>query len=246
MGNIIHRIFGKNTQPPQPVKPATLSPTDLTIAKLKQAQDKLLLQKKNLAKNADKAEKEAKDFVLTGHRERAFFSLKRKKLYGEYLQQTESQLTHIQKTILEVEAASLTADMVSVLKDSNDLLNKLDQSNKLENIVMDMKERDTNQEKFVQLFNEYNIEDDSVDILFKQFEAEVKGEQVEEIVYQPPVHNHIQQQKEVVKVEEVYVNEDDGMNVSNQEYKEDMNKSVKSEHNEEEEDMAAQLQSLAN
>jgi len=52
--------------------------------------------------------------------------------------------------------------------------------------------------------------------------------------------------KKVVKVEEVYVNEDDGMNVSNQEYKEDMNKSVKSEHNEEEEDMAAQLQSLAN
>jgi len=86
--------------------------------------------------------------------------------------------------------------MVAVLKDSNDLLNKLDQSNNMENIIMDIKQRDANQEQFNELFKENNIQDDSVDLLFQQFESEVHGHVVEnvvvekQVVVEHPQHNH--------------------------------------------------------
>ena len=179
-----------NQQSPNQIKPSQpLSSQDLTILKLKSTQDKLLLQKKSLLKNASKSEKEAKQYVANGDRQRAFFALKRKKLYDEYYQQTDTQLFQIQKTVQEVETAILTADMVSVLNDSNELLKKLDQSDKLENIIYDIKERDTNQEKYNEFFRENNIQDDTVDSLFLQFEAEANnGNNSNKIIIEEPKH----------------------------------------------------------
>ena len=179
-----------NQQSPSQIKPSQpLSSQDLTILKLKSTQDKLLLQKKSLLKNSSKSEKEAKQYVANGDRQRAFFALKRKKLYDEYYQQTDAQLFQIQKTVQEVETAILTADMVSVLNDSNELLKKLDQSDKLENLIYDIKERDTNQEKYNEFFRENNIQDDTVDSLFLQFEAEANnGNNSNKIIIEEPRH----------------------------------------------------------
>ena len=49
---------------------------DITVLKLKTVQDRLLAQKKNLQKNSDKAQEEAKQHVANKNKERAMLRLR--------------------------------------------------------------------------------------------------------------------------------------------------------------------------
>jgi len=180
MGNCFRGAKPKSNKPLQndPDKMQqrqAISQQDSTTLKLKTTQDKLLLQKRNLQKNSVKAEQEARLYVEKKQRDRAFFSLKRKKLYDTYLEETETQLTLIQKSIIEVETAQVTAQMVDALKNTNELLKQIDVTNNLENLVADIKDRDMQQQEFNKIFDQNQIEDDTVETLFRQFEAEVAG-----------------------------------------------------------------------
>jgi len=180
MGNCFRGAKPKSNKPLQndPDKMQqrqAISQQDSTTLKLKTTQDKLLLQKRNLQKNSVKAEQEARLYVEKKQLDRAFFSLKRKKLYDTYLEETETQLTLIQKSIIEVETAQVTAQMVDALKNTNELLKQIDVTNNLENLVADIKDRDMQQQEFNKIFDQNQIEDDTVETLFRQFEAEVAG-----------------------------------------------------------------------
>ena len=92
MGNIINCILPKKEESKEveaQQKPQ-VSQQDMTILKLKTAQDRLLAQKKAIQKNSDKALEEAKGYAAQKNKERAKFCLKRKKLYDTYLTDTEN------------------------------------------------------------------------------------------------------------------------------------------------------------
>lgn len=154
-----------------------VSQRDITVLKLKAVQDRLLAQKKALSNNADKAQAEAKQHIANKNKERAMFSLKRKKLYDQYLTDTENQYAIVQKSIMDVESAIMTSTYVEVLKNTNDLIKEIESAGHLEQIQeigADIREREERTREFNKLFEENNVGE--VDDLFRQFEQEVEDE----------------------------------------------------------------------
>lgn len=162
-------------------KAAEPSQQDVTILKLKTAQDKMLAQKKNLQKNADKCAEEAKQFIAEKKKERAIFALKRQKLYEQYLQEAEEKYFVIQKSIQDLESAIMTSKHIELLKETNDLIKHIESANGLEqlqDIAADMKEREQRTKEFNALFNENDIEDEELDQLYSKFEGQVVSEKI--------------------------------------------------------------------
>ena len=154
-----------------------VSQRDITVLKLKAVQDRLLAQKKALTNNSDKAQAEAKQHVTNKNKERAMFALKRKKLYDQYLTDTENQYAIVQKSIMDVESAIMTSTYVEVLKNTNDLIKEIESAGHLEQlqeIGADIREREERTREFNKLFEENNVGE--VDDLFRQFEQEVEDE----------------------------------------------------------------------
>jgi len=176
----IESTKSKNAQQNQP------SQQDMTILKLKNAQDRLLAQKKAIQKNADKAYEEAKQHIANKNKERAMFALKRRKLYETYLRDTENQYAILQKSILDVESAIMTSNYLEVLKSANDLIKEIDVAKQMETIQeigMDIKERENQTKEFNRLFEEHHIDD--VDDLYNQFAQEIFEEDVNKINNEP-------------------------------------------------------------
>ena len=162
-------------------QPQQISQQDMTILKLKSAQDKMLAQKKSLQKNADKAAEEAKQYIAEKKKQRAMFSLKRQKLYEQYLSDMESKYLLLQKSINDLESAIMTSTYTDLLKDTNDLIKEIESTNSLEQlqeIAADMKEREQKTKEFNALFNEHNIEDEEIDQLYNQFEGQVVQQKI--------------------------------------------------------------------
>ena len=157
------------------------SEQDKTILKLKTAQDKILAQKKGLQRNADNCAAEAKKYIAEKKKDRAIFALKRQKLFEQYLQETEERYYIIQKSILDVESAIETSTHVQLLKQTNDLIKQIESANNLENlqeIAVDMKEREQRTKEFNELFNQNDIQDEELDQLYQKFEGQVVQEKI--------------------------------------------------------------------
>jgi len=168
---------------------------DITVLKLKAVQDKLLAQKKAIQRNADKAMEEAKQHIANKNKERAMFSLKRKKLYETYLTDTENQYAIVQKSIIDVESAIMTSQYIEVLKETNDLIKEIESAGhleKLQEIGDDIKEREQKTREFNKLFEEHHIDD--VEDMFNQYEREVQDE---DELNAKPVKKVVQQQQPV-------------------------------------------------
>lgn len=157
------------------------SQQDVTILKLKTAQDKMLAHRKNLQKNVDKCADEAKQFIAERKKDRAVFALKRQKLFEQYLQDADEKYLVIQKSIQELESALVTAAHIELLKQTNDLIKQIESANGLEQlqeIAADMKEREQQTKEFNALFNENDIEDEELNQLYNKFEGQVVNEKI--------------------------------------------------------------------
>lgn len=152
------------------------TPQDLTIMKLKTAQDRLLAQKGILQKNADSCADEAKQYIAEKKRDQAVFALKRQKLYEQYLQDSEDKYHQIQKSIQDLESAIITSNYTVLLQEINELIKQIESANALEQqqenaIEGKMKGFDT-------LFNQNEIMEEELAQLYNKFEGQVITEKI--------------------------------------------------------------------
>ncbi len=223
MGNFLRNCFAASEKKPEQnmnaskgkeMQKAQVSQQDMTILKLKNAQDSLLARKKAIQNNADKAHSEAKGHIANKNKERAMFALKRKKLYETYLTDTENQYTILQKSIMDVESAIMTSNYLEVLKSANDLIKEIDVTKQMETIQeigMDIKEREDQTKEFNRLFEEHHIED--VDDMYNQFEKQLFAEDVDKMNEEPLKADkkaiNIQKEPEVEVKNEIIEEEED-------------------------------------
>jgi Small-conductance mechanosensitive channel len=231
----------KYKQQQQQQKPVTqvnqsqISEQDKVILKLKAHRDKIRDQKRSLEQNANKAQEEAKVYIQKKQKERALFCLKRKKLYENILQDVENKYVIIEKTIIDVESKVQMVQFTQVLKESNDLIKELEKAielDKLQEIAQDIKERERSTREFNQLFEAHHVNDQEIDDLFAQFEAEVNG--TEGI-----------QQKSVVMNKSTASTMKNTQRMSNSIAQSQMKKSTQHEKEEEEDEIQNKLAALA-
>lgn len=149
---------------------------DLTLLKLKTAQDKVLAQKKGLQKNIDKCSDEAKKYIAEKKRDRAVFALKRQKLFEQYLLETEEKYLALQKSIQALESAITTSGFIELLKETNQLIKQIESANGLEqmqDIATGMQEREQRNKEFNALFTQSEIEDRELDEIYDNLEGQI-------------------------------------------------------------------------
>lgn len=214
---LLFSIFSKKQSEPTPdtTKSQIKEPSqqEITILKLKTAQDKIYAQKKNLQRNVDKCAEEAKQFIAEKKKERAIFALKRQKLFEQYLQETEQRYFLIQKSINDLETAIMTSSQIELLKQTNELIKQIESANGLEQlqeIAADMKERERKTKEFNQLFDQNHIEDEELDELYNKFEGQIVQEKIS-LVNKEKVNVSVQQTKD----SQITAEKDNKMHIEN-------------------------------
>eukprot|EP01017_Pseudomicrothorax_dubius_P037056 TRINITY_DN5380_c0_g1_i1.p1 TRINITY_DN5380_c0_g1~~TRINITY_DN5380_c0_g1_i1.p1 ORF type:complete len:199 (-),score=63.73 TRINITY_DN5380_c0_g1_i1:35-631(-) len=153
------------------------SETDMTMMKLKMLQDKFYDQRKHLEHSLEKAEAEALNYAKTGKKNLAVFALQRKKLFAQYLEDSNTKYNFIQKQIATVEQKQMEAEMLVVLREADQLLQDMQQAlnlDEMEEIVGNIKASEEKNKEFDRILRQHNIspQDKDIEAEYAKIEAE--------------------------------------------------------------------------
>ena len=184
---VISKITCKMSQScvvPKNKKSDQASHTDLVLLKLKTAQAKLFALRKHLIKNAEKYEEEAKLHIAESRKDRALFAIERQKIYQKQLADLDANYALIQKSILDLESVIETQTFTDLLKQTNELIKQIESPEQIEQIqqlVIDMKERDQRTAELNSYFEAANSEDKNISRMYSHFETQIVKEKIDVI-----------------------------------------------------------------
>ena len=163
-------------------KPIQLNQTETTILECKQCRDKIKQYIKRLNQRETKCREKAKNLLRSKERDRAKIYVRQSKLHKEQIKVSEGQLEMVEKQISQIESAQNLQECMSVLKQGNEVLQKLqstiklDQWEKIKDDMNELKEKDQEISNFLKEYgvneSEYNEEvDKELDKLLKEVEG---------------------------------------------------------------------------
>ena len=163
-------------------KPIQLNQTETTILECKQCRDKIKQYIKRLNQRETKCREKAKNLLRSKERDRAKIYVRQSKLHKEQIKVSEGQLEMVEKQISQIESAQNLQECMSVLKQGNEVLQKLqstiklDEWEKIKDDMDELKEKDQEISNFLKEYgvneSEYNEEvDKELDKLLKEVEG---------------------------------------------------------------------------
>ena len=163
-------------------KPIQLNQTETAILECKQCRDKIKQYIKRLSQRESKCHEKAKNLLRSKERDRAKIYVRQSKLHKEQIKVSEGQLEMIEKQISQIESAQNLQECMSVLKQGNEVLQKLqstiklDEWEKIKDDMDELKEKDQEISNYLKEYGvneaEYNEEvDNEIDKLMKEIEG---------------------------------------------------------------------------
>ena len=141
-------------------KPIQLNQTETTILECKQCRDKIKQYIKRLNQRETKCREKAKNLLRSKERDRAKIYVRQSKLHKEQIKVSEGQLEMVEKQISQIESAQNLQECMSVLKQGNEVLQKLQSTIKLdewEKIKDDMNELKEKDQEISNVLKEYGV-----------------------------------------------------------------------------------------
>ena len=129
--------------------------------------DKIKKYIKNLEKNAALKRGKAKEALQNKNKDRAKLNLRQAKMYKEQVKTAYGQLEMIENQISQIEMAQSQRDAMSVLKQGNEILKKLQSevnAEKFQEISDDMDELKEQQNELTEFFKNRGIEEDDEEL----------------------------------------------------------------------------------
>ena len=148
-------------------KTAEINQEERALLDCKICRDKIKKYIKNLEKNANLKRERAKEALKNKNKDRARLSLRQAKMYTEQIKTAEGQLEMIENQIMQIETAQSQRDALSVLKQGNEVLKKLQSevnAEKFQEITDDMDELKEQQNELTEFFKNRGIEEDDEEL----------------------------------------------------------------------------------
>jgi len=133
------------------------------ILDCKMCRDKLKKYIKTLEKNAATKKEKAKEALKEKNKDRARMNLRLEKMYREQIKSADAQLEMIENQISQIETAQSQKDALTVLKEGNEVLKKLQSEvnvEKFQEIADDMEELKEQNNEISEFFKSRGIEEE--------------------------------------------------------------------------------------
>ena len=144
----------------------TLNQEDQALLDCKVCRDKIKRYIKSLEKNAQQKREKAKEALKNKDKDRAKMNLRMAKMYSEQIKAADGQLEMIENQITQIETAQSTRDAMSVLKQGNEILKKLQSEvnvEKFQEIADDMEDVKEQQNEITEFFKNHGLDADKED-----------------------------------------------------------------------------------
>ena len=147
-------------------KPITLNETESAILQCKTCRDKIKQFIKRLERRSNNCREKAKELIRSKEKDRAKIYLRQNKLHQEQIKRSDGQLEMIENQIKQIENAQNLQECMAVLKQGNEVLNKLQNTIKIEEwekVKDDMDELKEKDKEISDYFKEYGINEAELD-----------------------------------------------------------------------------------
>ena len=144
-------------------KEVKLDNQENAILECKMCRDKIKKYIKNLEKNAAQKKENAKEALKAKNKDRARMNLRLEKMYREQIKTADGQLEMIENQISQIETAQSQKDALTVLKQGNEVLKKLQSevnAEKFQEIADDLDELKEQNNEISEFFKARGIEDE--------------------------------------------------------------------------------------
>ena len=144
-------------------KEVKLDNEESAILECKMCRDKIKKYIKNLEKNAAQKKEKAKAALKAKDKDRAKMNLRMEKMYREQIKTADGQLEMIENQIAQIETAQSQKDAMTVLKQGNEVLKKLQSEvnvEKFQEIADDLEELKDQQNELTEFFKARGIEEE--------------------------------------------------------------------------------------
>ena len=165
-------------------KQAELNQEERALLDCKMCRDKIKKYIKSLENNQKNKREKAKEALAAGNKDRAKMNLKLAKMYAEQIKAADGQLEMIENQIMQIETAQSQKDALTVLKQGNEALKKLQSEvsvEKFQEIADDMDEVREQQNEISEFFKNHGIDeaeqDEEIDNELEQLLGTVQKEQ---------------------------------------------------------------------
>ena len=148
-------------------KTAEINQEEKAILECKICRDKIKKYIKSLEKNATLKREKAKEALKNKNKDRARLNLRQAKMYQEQIKTADGQLEMIENQISQIETSQSQRDALSVLKQGNEVLKKLQSEvnvEKFQEIADDMDEMKEQQNEITEFFKSRGIEEDDQEL----------------------------------------------------------------------------------
>ena len=205
-------LFGKKKEEKKgPVQVQQPNPREADFAKqeklvsIKKATEESRKSVEDFYTKLTRKENQIKDLLKQNKRDEARRQLGLFKTMKDQIINLENLCTTLERELIKLEVNMQSEKLVEVFKTANDLLKGQDKfRDDLENLVMDLKERDAQDQELKNLMQELvqgNPEEtEEIDQLMNQFEQEVVDEKMNSIT-NVPVKNNIQIQQPQIQIQ---------------------------------------------
>ena len=147
-------------------KTAELNQEEKALLDCKMCRDKIKKYIKSLENNQKNKREKAKEALAAGNKDRAKMNLKLAKMYAEQIKAADGQLEMIENQIMQIETAQSQKDALTVLKQGNEALKKLQSEvsvEKFQEIADDMEEVKEQQNEITEFFKNHGLDADKED-----------------------------------------------------------------------------------
>ena len=164
-------------------KKVSINQEEQALLDCKLCRDKIKKYIQKLEKNAALKRENAKEALKNKNKDKARLNLRMAKMYSEQVKSANGQLEMIETQITQIETAQSTRDAMTVLKQGNEVLKKLQSEisvEKFQEIADDMEEVKEQQNEITEFFKNHNLdaekEDEEVDAELDSLIASVQKE----------------------------------------------------------------------
>ena len=171
-----------------------LNESEKAILECKKCRDRIRSYMKRLTNREKQSRDKAKELLASKQRDRAKFYLRQAKLHSAQMKTYEGQLEMIEKQIAQIESSSNLAECMKVLKNGNEVLQKMQDNIKIEdweNLKDEMDELKEKDKEVSNFLKEYGIDeaqyDNEVNNDLDKLINEIEGNKAKEEIKLPEV-----------------------------------------------------------
>ena len=183
-------------------KEVKLDNEESAILECKMCRDKIKKYIKNLEKNAAQKKEKAKAALKAKDKDRAKMNLRMEKMYREQIKTADGQLEMIENQIAQIETAQSQKDAMTVLKQGNEVLKKLQSEvnvEKFQEIADDLEELKDQQNELTEFFKARGIEEE--EDVNAELDKLIESVQNEAAVDLPNANNEVLEEEKKVEQE---------------------------------------------